>query len=255
MIRIGTSGFSYRDWLGVFYPAGLKERDWLPFYAKHFSTVELNVTFYRLPARRTLDAWIERTPAGFQFAVKAFRGLTHERTAPDYEAFAGMVAALAEAGKLACVLAQFPPSFRPVPANLEYLERLRQGLATLPLVVEFRSTGWAEPERLAWLRAAGLSIVSVDEPELPGLPPSGALVTGPLAYVRFHGRNAAHWRSAGWQRYDYLYTAAELEQWVPRLRALEAEARDVLVYFNNTPKGQAIENVRLLDELLGKTVP
>src|SRR5258708_39905192 len=117
MIRIGTSGFSYRDWLGPFYPPGLKERDWLPFYAKHFSTVELNVTFYRLPARRTLDAWIERTPAGFQFAVKAFRGLTHERTAPDFAAFTQMVAPMAEAGQLARAPGAVPPSFRPSSAD------------------------------------------------------------------------------------------------------------------------------------------
>ena len=73
-----------------------------------------------------------------------------------------------------------------------------------------------------------------------------------MAYVRFHGRNAAHWRSAGWQRYDYLYSAAELSEWVPRLRALEAEAGQVLVYFNNTPKAQGIENARILADLLGK---
>ena len=246
MIRIGTSGFSYRDWLGVFYPAGLKERDWLPFYAKHFSTVELNVTFYRLPAARTVDAWIERTPAEFQFAVKAFRGLTHERTAPDFAAFTRMASPLAEAGKLACVLAQFPPAFRPTPANRAYLERLRAGMGALPLAVEFRSAGWAEAEPLEWLRGAGLSMVSVDEPALAGLPPSAAVATGPVGYVRFHGRNAEHWRSGGWQRYDYLYSAEELDEWAARLRGLEAATATVLVYFNNTPKAQAIENARTL---------
>jgi uncharacterized protein YecE (DUF72 family) len=254
MVRIGTSGFSYRDRVGPFYPPGLKEREWLPFYTRHFSTVELNVTFYRLPAKRTIDAWIERTPADFQFAVKAFRGLTHERAAPDYPAFTQMVRPLAEAGKLACVLAQFPPSFRPTPPNQDYLARLRAEMGTLPLVVEFRQAGWVEPERLDWLRGAGLSVVSVDEPALPGLPPPAALATGPIGYVRFHGRNAAHWRSAGWQRYDYLYSAGELGEWVPRLRALEAATRQVLVYFNNTPKGQAIENVRMLAALLGNEV-
>jgi uncharacterized protein YecE (DUF72 family) len=118
--------------------------------------------------------------------------------------------------------------------------------------VESRSAGWVEPARLDWLRGAGLSIVSVDEPELAGLPPSMALATGPIAYVRFHGRNATHWRSAGWQRYDYLYSTEELAEWVPRLRALEADASPVLVYFNNTPKAQAIENVRMLEELLAQ---
>jgi uncharacterized protein YecE (DUF72 family) len=252
MIRIGTSGFSYRDWVGPFYPTGLKEREWLPFYSRHFSTVELNVTFYRLPPKRTVDAWIERTPADFQFAVKAFRGLTHERTAPDFDAFTRMVRQLAEAGKLACVLAQFPPSFRPTPPNQTYLERLCAGIGALPLVVEFRQAGWVALGMLDWLRGAGLSIVSVDEPALAGLPPAAALATGPIGYVRFHGRNAAHWRSTGWQRYDYLYSAAELGEWSSRLRALEAATRQVLVYFNNTPKGQAIENARMLEALLAE---
>jgi uncharacterized protein YecE (DUF72 family) len=251
MIRIGTAGFSYRDWLGVFYPAGLKERERLPFYARHFSTVELNVTFYRLPAKRTLETWIERTPDGFQFAVKAFRGLTHERSAPDFAAFTGMLAPMAAAGKLGVVLAQFPPLFKPTPANQAYLERLRDGLADIPLAIEFRTAGWFEPAALDWLRAAGLSAVSLDEPDLPGLPPTGAVQTGPVAYVRFHGRNAAHWRSAGWQRYDYLYSDAELAEWVPQIKALEAETAQVLVYFNNTPKGQGLENARRLGEMLG----
>ena len=142
MILIGTAGFSYRDWLGPFYPTGLPERDWLAFYAREFPTVELNVTFYRLPAARTLDSWIEHTPAGFQFSVKAYRGLTHERQAPDFAAFAAAARPLAQAGKLACVLAQFPQSFRRTAANEAYLARLRQGLGDLPVVVEFRHAEW-----------------------------------------------------------------------------------------------------------------
>ncbi len=79
MLRIGTSGFSYADWAGLFYPQGLPERDWLAHYAREFSTVELNVTFYRVPGPRTFAAWVRHTPAGFAFSVKAHRGLTHER--------------------------------------------------------------------------------------------------------------------------------------------------------------------------------
>ncbi len=142
MLRIGTAGFAYDDWVGAFYPPGLPERDWLAYYAREFDTVELNVTFYRLPGPRAFAAWIEHTPAGFAFSVKAHRGLTHEREQADFPGFAQAVQPLVEAGKLACVLAQFPPSFRPTPENQAYLARLRAGLDRLPLLVEFRAPAW-----------------------------------------------------------------------------------------------------------------
>jgi len=254
MILIGTAGFSYRDWRGPFYPAGLPERDWLAFYAREFPTVELNVTFYRLPAARTLDAWIERTPAGFQFSVKAYRGLTHERQAPDFAAFAAATRPLAQAGKLACVLAQFPQSFRRTPANEAYLARLRQGLGDLPVVVEFRHAEWADEAVFERLRALQLGFACVDEPALKGLMPPMAVATSPIAYVRFHGRNAQHWHhhDEAWQRYDYRYSAAELNDWLPRLRQLDAQAKQTLVYFNNTPRGQGIEDARALLRRLQK---
>ena len=129
MIRIGTSGFSYDDWLGPVYPAGLPARDQLAFYAREFSTVELNVTYYRVPDARTVEGWARKTPDDFLFAVKAYQGLTHERTEPDFAGFVSALQPLLEAGKLGCVLAQFPYSFHPIPENREYLWRLREGWA------------------------------------------------------------------------------------------------------------------------------
>jgi len=254
MIRIGTAGFSYRDWRGPFYPAGLPEREWLGYYARAFSTVELNVTFYRLPDRRNLAAWIERTPPGCQFSVKAFRGLTHERAAPDFPAFVAAVRPLAEAGKLACVLAQFPQSFRRTPANTAYLAQLRQGLADWPVVVEFRHAEWIDQGLFGQLRQLNLGLVCVDEPPLKGLMPPVAAVTGPVAYVRFHGRNAKQWyrHDEAWQRYDYRYSPEELREWLARLRQLDAQTQQTLVYFNNTPKGQGIEDARALQVLLNE---
>lgn len=253
MIRLGTAGFSYQDWAGTFYPPGLPEREWLAYYAREFSFVELNVTFYRLPAARTVAAWVERTPADFAFAVKAFRGLTHEREAPDFAAFRAAVQPLVQAGKLACVLAQFPQSFHPTPENNAYLAQLRDGLADLPAVVEFRDAAWAAPATFERLRALGLGFASVDEPRLKGLMPPVAEATGPVAYVRFHGRNAARWyrHQAAWERYDYAYSRAELAEWAPRLRALEAETGLALACFNNTPRAQAVDSARLMKALLG----
>ncbi len=196
-----------------------------------------------------------RTPDNFTFAVKVHRSLTHDRVAEtfaaDASAFVAMVQPLAEAGKLACVLAQFPNSFNATPENADYLTRLRAGLEDLPAVVEFRHAGWATPATIAQLRALRLGYVCVDEPRLPGLMPPLVQRTGPVAYVRFHGRNAAHWKSAGWQRYDYDYTNNELAAWVKPLRALEVGGERTLAIFNNTPRGQALGNAQALRGLLG----
>lgn len=117
MIRFGTSGFSYDDWIGCVYPEDLPKRSWLEYYSQQFDTVELNVSYYRIPALKTIKGWVERTPDRFTFSVKAHRSITHERVEPAYEAFIEVFRPMFEAGKLACILAQFPHSFHPSPEN------------------------------------------------------------------------------------------------------------------------------------------
>ena len=123
MIRIGTSGFSYKDWVGPVYPETLAPRDRLSFYAREFSTVELNVTYYRIPSTRTVESWVRKTPDDFLFAVKAFRELTHEREEPQFAPFVASLQPMIEAGKLGCVLTQFPYSFHLLPQNRDYLKK------------------------------------------------------------------------------------------------------------------------------------
>lgn len=252
MIRIGTSGFSYPDWVGPVYPPELPEREQLAFYAREFSTVELNVTYYRIPDARTVQSWVRRTPDDFLFSVKAFQGLTHEREAPDFAPFVAAVRPLAQAGKLGCVLAQFPYSFHPTPDNRAYLSRLREGLGDLPVVVEFRNAAWVNQATFDLLRSLGMGYCSVDEPRLKGLMPPVAVATSQIAYVRFHGRNAARWydHQEAWERYNYTYSAAELREWVPKLRQLDQAAPLTLVYFNNHFGGQAVKGARDLGQLL-----
>lgn len=252
MIRIGTSGFSYDDWVGPFYPPGLPAREQLAFYAREFATVEINTTYYRIPDPRLVQGWAERTPAGFLFAVKAHQSLTHERERPDSAAFVAALQPLVAAGKLACVLAQFPYAFHPTPDNRAYLRRVRDGLGDLPAVIELRHAGWVTPATFELLRSLGLGFCCVDEPRLLGLLPPVAVATGPVAYVRFHGRNAAKWynHDQAWERYNYTYPAAELQEWAPRLRTLDAAAALTLVYFNNHYVGQAVQGARDLSQLL-----
>jgi len=252
MIFLGTSGFSYKDWVGPVYPEGMPERDWLPFYSSLFSTVELNVTFYRLPSTRNIDAWIRKTPADFRFTVKAFRGLTHEREAPDFGAFGESIRPLAEAGKLGCVLAQFPNSFQPIPENKEYLKKMGGELKEFPLVAEFRHVAWARPETFDLLRGLSIGYCCVDEPQLRGLMPPEAVSTSTTGYVRFHGRNAAHWyeHQDPAERYDYLYSAEELEGWIPKIRQVENETEETYVYFNNHPHGHGVAGAKVLGKLM-----
>ncbi len=252
MIRIGTSGFSYKDWVGPVYPPKMPEKEWLGYYASLFSTVELNVTFYRLPTTRNIDAWLRKTPEDFRFTVKAFRGLTHEREQPDFSAFSQSIQPLAEAGKLGCVLLQFPNSFHPIPENKEYVKRFRTEWKDLPLVAEFRHSAWAKPETFQMLRELSIGYCCVDEPQLRGLMPPEAVTTSPLGYIRFHGRNAGHWyeHEDPAERYDYQYTEAELEEWVPKIRQVDGEAEETYVYFNNHPHGHGVAGARVLGKLL-----
>lgn len=254
MIRLGTSGFSYDDWIGPFYPPDLPKTAWLSFYAQQFDTVELNVTYYRLPDRRTVAGWLQRTPDGFLFSVKAHQSLTHDRDQADFHAFRQSIEDLRQAGRLACVLAQFPHSFHPTAANREYLHRLRDGLADLPAVVEFRDRGWLGEETFTLLNRLQLGFCCVDEPQLPGLMPPIARATGPVAYVRFHGRNARRWweHDQAWERYDYSYSETELGEWVDKIRELDDRSEITLVYANNHYRSQSVDTIRTLRRLLSE---
>ncbi len=253
-ILLGTSGFSYKDWVGPVYPPDLPKADWLRFYAAEFPTCELNFSYYRIPNPRTLERMADKVPQGFLFALKAYKGITHEREEPDplIRQFTNSLAPLRERAKFACVLAQFPHSFHANEENRAYLRRLRDGFGDLPLVVEFRGTDWITERTFDMLRELGLGFCCVDQPRLKGLVPPLAIATGPIAYVRFHGRNAAKWwqHDEAWERYNYSYTDEELAEWVPKIHQLDEAASLTLVYMNNHWQGQAVGTARQLQRLL-----
>lgn len=254
MILVGTSGYSYDDWVGPVYPPGTPRRDYLLHYKDRFDACELNFTYYRLPAARTMEGILRKSGGEVTFTVKASRELTHERTdpGPAADAFRQGVAPLAAADRLGCVLAQFPYSFHHGPGQRGYVERLVASLAPLPVVVEFRARDWIGPETFDWLRTAGAGFCCVDEPELKGLIPPMEEVTSGVGYVRFHGRNARKWwkHDHAWERYDYLYSRDELAAWVPRIRRMHAKADKVFVFANNHYQGKAVTNAEQLVQLL-----
>lgn len=252
-VRIGTSGYSFADWQTVFYPPGLPKTKWLDYYALQFDTVEINATYYRIPPPRTFESMIRRTKPGFDFMIKAHESLTHKRLqAKDLTpVFTAAIEPMREAGRLRGILAQFPWSFPRTLENIEHLKACRELLIDYNLFVEFRHGSWIREEIFELLRSLSIGYVSVDEPQLERMVPPVAVATLPVGYIRFHGRNADKWYSGeGSDRYDYLYSQAELREWVNKIDTLRQQTRTVYVFFNNCHEGQAVTNARQLMEML-----
>lgn len=256
-VRVGCSGFSYDDWVGRFYPDRTSAPDYLRLYAREFDTVEINSTYYRIPSPRTTRGWVERTDADFLFSVKAHQSMTHEPKEPS-EAVSSApvllsaVSPIVEAGRLGCILMQFPWSFRPTHQARDILEALIGALQPLPLVCEFRHVEWSRDSVKRWLSTRGVGYCCVDQPALDSLMPREVAVTSSIGYLRFHGRNRAKWfhHEHAWERYDYLYTREELEEWVDGALWMAERCDRLLVYFNNHRMGQAPANALLFRELL-----
>ncbi len=254
MIYFGTSGFSYNDWVGNFYPAGMPKWEWLIYYAREFNACEVNSTFYALPKPSSLGALAEKTGEGFLFSIKANQDMTHQRedNAPTFKAFVQVLEPIIAAGKLGCILAQFPYSFRLNRRNWDYLGLLKERLGELPAVIEFRNAAWLRSDVFDWLRRLDLGFCCVDEPPLPNLLPPVAEVTSKISYVRFHGRNSAKWwqHEQAYERYDYSYTPQELSEWVPKIRKLDNVTEKTFVFANNHWRGQAVSTIRQLRVML-----
>lgn len=240
-IHLGTSGYVYKHWKGLFYPPKLPARHWLPYYARVFSTVELNATFYRLPTPEAVAGWREQVPAGFVFAVKGSRYLTHMKRLTDVgdglERFFGLVHGLGR--KLGPVLWQLPPHMKkPDP------ERLERFLTHLPRdvrhVFEFRDSAWHHPEVLEVLDAHGAAVCEHDL--VPEPPP---FVTGGFRYVRFHGFSS---------KYSGLYGRKALRTVAQDLIGWRRAGYTAWVYFNNDLQGHALLDAFELADLLGEPV-
>jgi len=261
-MRVGTSGFSFDDWRGAVYPERLPRAQWLPYYEQHlgFNALELNYTYYQMPVPRTLEGLVRKTTHHFRFAVKTHRSMTHDilqhhRPLTDhpsaFEAFREGITPLAQSGRLSCVLAQFPYAFRNTPEARAYLERVMDRFREIPLVVEFRHRSWVSPDTLERLRARQVGVCSVDEPQHANLMPWVGEVTSALRYVRFHGRNAHAWFGTSTaERYDYLYSDAELRELRTRLMPHPPSVQQALVFFNNCHAGAAAKNALRFKELL-----
>lgn len=250
MLYFGTSGFSYNDWVGAYYPPQMPRQEWLRYYAREFNALELNSTYYAIPQLSVVKNMIARTGEGFLFSVKANQEMTHTRQNENtaFVAFVQMLRPFIDAGKLGCVLAQFPYSFGYNQQNQDYVKLFRERMGSLPVVIEFRNAQWIRPEVFDFLHSHNLGFCCVDEPKLPRLLPPLAEVTSPIGYVRFHGRNAAKWweHDYAYERYDYTYSTEELTEWIPKIKQIASKAEKTFVFANNHWRGQAITTIRQL---------
>ena len=248
-IRVGTCGWSFDDWVGVYYPYKLKRTDWIRYYAREFRVAEINSTYYRIPPPRTFESLVQRTPPDFEFFVKPHADVTHKRqdAAFSMKVLSECTKPLRDAKKLEGYVAQFPQNFHWTQGARDYLLKLRELTIGIPLFVEFRHDSWWHDDVFRFLREAELYYISVDEPKLPGLMFSEMRVSRDVLYARLHGRNAEAWRdSSKGDRYNYLYSASELESFGEAALNFTEEVSRIYLLFNNCHAGRAVQNARQL---------
>jgi uncharacterized protein YecE (DUF72 family) len=291
-VRIGTCSFADEALAKHWYPPGTPPKERLPYYAERFSTVEIDSTYYRVPDEGMVRGWADRTPDGFVTHIKAFGLMTRhpvklEQVPPDlreglpvddrgrvdrppraaraevFKAFLSALEPLRASGKLGGILFQMPPYVVWKSTSLDYLEWAREQVGDDAFLFEPRHQSWyaedVRAELLRFLEERKMTWVVVDAPRTGGknVPETLVATTTPMAYVRFHGRNAATWNVRGGgasQRFDYLYDEDELKSWVPPLRELSNQAEEAYAFFNNNNQtngvAQAPAGAFLLRKLL-----
>ncbi len=285
-ILVGTASWTDKSLLqSGWYPKGVSSaEERLKFYASRFPLVEVDSTYYFPPSEKNSELWVERTPHDFTFNIKAFSLLTQHPTKPNaiyedvdvprekknvyladldpravdevWERFLSALERLYDAGKLGCLLFQFPPWFTIRKSNKQYILECAKRAAPIPICVEFRSSSWMtednQAETLEFLEGHGLPYVCVDMPQgfKSSIPPVVA-ATADLAVFRFHGHNAEEWESGSVQRrFRYLYSEEELKEWVPRIANVAEQAKTTHVLMNNCYRSYAQQNARELADLL-----
>jgi len=261
MIRIGTAGFAYKDWEGKVYPSPKpKGFDPLAYLAGLFPTIEMNVTFYRVPTAENVTKWMASVAKNkdFKFTFKLYRGLTHATEDETLPAFLDALAPCRAAGRLGAILLQFPFYFRNTEEGRARVATLAKGLLGWPCAIEVRDRGWLMPAALGFLREHGLSLSNIDICQTKTSIPPGSWTTGPLGYVRFHGRNRDAWfdtKATVAQKYDYLYSMEELRPWAERVREIAEGTEATYVIMNNHFAGKAVANAFHLLRLLDMPAP
>ncbi len=246
-VLIGTSGWGYDEWVGPFYPRGLRKEDYLLYYSEIFYTNEINTTFYNIPPMRIVENWVSKTPGDFSFSVKIPQSITHEAKLNiddcldklDY--FLKVMEPLIDAKKLIAFLIQLPPYFK----KDQHFGNLKQFIDNWPgnskrdnyhLVVEFRDKSWMDERVFNYLEDKSLTYCAVIEPLLP---PRMDVTNPSFSYIRFHGYGKKIW-------FDYYFNEEEIKRWALQIREVIQNSDRVGIYFNNHFSGYAAKNSLML---------
>jgi uncharacterized protein YecE (DUF72 family) len=256
-----VAGWSYEDWNGPVYPVTKpKGFDPLTYLACYYDTIEVNSTFYRPASSNAGRSWARRVShnRNFKFTAKLWQRFTHERgeawESHDVDQVKEGMDPLAEQGRLGCVLAQFPWSFKRSPESEEWLGDLTAAFSDFPMAIEVRHSSWNVPDFYRWLGEQEVGAVNIDQPLFRDSIKPDAIVTSPVGYVRLHGRNYENWfreNVESHERYDYLYTAEELRAWLDLIHRVAERAHETYVVTNNHYRGQAPANASMLKKLYG----
>lgn len=249
-VRVGIAGWSYPDWEGVVYPSPKPSRfDPLAFLVQYFETVEINSTFYRTPNPQSARSWARRSEGNleFRFSVKLFKAFTHERNASstDEKAVKHALEPLVESDRLGALLIQFPWSFKNDGESRRYLLTVLECFKQYPCVVEVRHASWDQPEFYDELSEQNVGFCNIDQPRIGRSLGPSQKATGPVGYVRLHGRNYQDWfrENAGRDaRYDYLYSLEELDPWLDKIARVSDDSSETYVITNNHFRGKAVVN-------------
>jgi uncharacterized protein YecE (DUF72 family) len=275
-VRIGTAGWSYKDWDGIFYPSGMQHRKVHPleYLARFFDTTEINTSFYGPIKAQLAKVWCRKVAAvnsDFLFTAKLYRAFTHSPNAVMEPTSAASIRptdedefrtregldVLASEGRLGALLIQFPVSFKNTSLNREYLDRLLRQFIEYPCVVEVRDSSWDNAETLAAFAQKNVAFCNIDQPVLGRSLGPTEHVTAPIAYVRLHGRNYDQWFDSDNRndRYNYLYNEKELEGWKERIENVAEQAQTTYVITNNHFESKAGVNALELKAMVtGKRV-
>lgn len=243
-VYIGTSGYTYAHWQGIFYPRDTPQTEWLDFYARYFNAVELNVTFYRILPEQTFKNWYNQTPQAFRFIIKGSRFITHIKKLKDVqeslEVFFKPAAGLKE--KLLGVLWQFPPLFQYDLSRLnEFIQLLKKNYGNYLHSFEFRNDSWFNRETFLCLRKNNINLCIADAPHAPG----AEEITSSFVYLRFHG---------GKTLYQSEYSQQELSAWTKKIQAWSKDTDIVFAFFNNDSQGHAVKNALILKKKLYENI-
>jgi uncharacterized protein YecE (DUF72 family) len=276
-VRIGTAGWSYKDWDGIFYPSGMQRRKQHPleYLARFFDTTEINTSFYGPVKPELAKLWCRKVEAvnrNFLFTAKLYRAFTHSPMSVMEPTSAASIHptdedeirtregldAIADQGRLGALLIQFPISFKNTSLNREYLERLLRQFIEYPRVVEVRHSSWNDAETLASFTQKNVGFCNIDQPVLGRSLAPTEHVTGTIGYVRLHGRNYEQWFDSDNRndRYNYLYSVQELAGWKERIESVAERAQTTYVITNNHFESKAGVNALELKAMIsGNRVP